>query len=183
MHRLPHLSDRHRAKFAGAALLASMLALTALAGCAEKEPEPKFENAPTTSPSAPPTAAGTEKETVKEFLVRWAEVEAEMQNTGKTAEYLALSPGCEPCEILTDTVREIYKNDGFVRTQAMRIERVERIKKTQRYQVWADLPPSVYRESASAPEKSFAGGPQGYLFFISPSGGSFLVGDYARTPR
>lgn len=80
-----------------AALLLSLgLALAGLTACAEEEPEPKFADEP--------TAAATpveKKETAKEFIRRWAQVEREMQNTGDTTEYRAIAGACTSCTDLS----------------------------------------------------------------------------------
>lgn len=91
-----------------AALLLSLgLALTGLTACAEEEPEPKFADEP--------TAAATpveKKETAKEFIRRWAQVQNEMQLQGDSTEYRRIAGRCEPCMVTADLIDEIYASGG-----------------------------------------------------------------------
>lgn len=183
MLRLLRLFPRHLAQRVSATLVAITMGLALLAGCAEDEPEPKFEAEPTTAPSTP-ADANTQKETVKEFLTRWAKVESDMQNTGKTEEYLALSPGCQPCEAFASSLEDMYAKGGYIRTEALSIDKVKRVKGSkQQYHVWATQPPTVSRNSATDPEESNKGGSRSYLFSIGRSDEGFAVRDMARTPR
>lgn len=161
-------------------LIAALL-LTACA--AEAEPEPKF--APP-EPSASPTAVADEspkKETVKQFLIRWAEAERDMQNTGETEFYLALSQGCAPCEAFAQDVTSFYENGGFIRTEAMEVERVERVRRSSNYRVWATMPSAEYRESSTDPEETTQGGPRLYEFSVSRTAETFNVTGLFERPR
>lgn len=181
MLRLLRLFPRHLAKRVSATLVAITMGLALLAGCAEDDPEPKFEAEPTTAPSTP-ADANIQKETVKEFLTRWAKVESEMQNTGKTEEYLALSPGCQPCEAFASSLEDMYAKGGYIRTEALSIDKVTRVKGSkQQYRVWTTQPPSVFRDSAADPEESNDGGSQLYLMSVGRSTAGFEVNGMAMT--
>lgn len=183
MLRLPRLFRLPRTKGVGASLIAVAVGLTLLAGCAEDEPKPKFADDPSASPSSPSAATAPKNETVKEFLTRWAEAESEMQNTGKTDEYLALSSGCAPCEALAKRVEAIYGNEGFIRSEAMNIERVKRVKNTDVYDVWLTVAPSAFRESATEKEESYEGGPRLYRISVDRSPAGLSVTSLAKMPR
>ena len=106
-----------------------------------------------------------------------------MQNTGETEEYLALSPGCQPCEGFALYLEEMYANDGYIRTEALSIDKVQRVKGSkQEYRVWATQPPSVSRNSATDPEESSEGGSRTYLFSVGRSAEGYVVNDMAMTP-
>ena len=73
-----------------------------LAGCSEDEPEPKMPDpTPTSSePSPSPTESETvEAESAEEFIRRWQAAGDEMQVTGDTTEYDAMTPRCRPARV------------------------------------------------------------------------------------
>lgn len=90
-----------------------------LAGCSDDpEPTPKIPDPTTSSPTDPVTETETpEAESPEDFIRRWISVNTEMQNTGDTDAYLALSAKCRPCKATADRVEEIYAGGGFVRTK------------------------------------------------------------------
>ncbi|QCC78266.1 hypothetical protein [Nocardioides daphniae] len=96
-----------------AGLLSLALLLT---GCAKDEPKPKFEE-----PAASPTPTPVE-ETAEEFLERWARLDREMQNTGETEEYRAITPGCKACIAYADRVDKIYAAGGEIVAEGKTIQ-------------------------------------------------------------
>ncbi|WP_110238558.1 hypothetical protein [Nocardioides gilvus] len=174
MLRLPPLFHRQGARRVSASLVAVAMGLTLLVGCSGEQPEPKFAEEPTAEPPSPTVDAAPKKETVKEFLVRWAEVEREMQNTGKTEEYAALSAGCQPCEALVKRVEEIYANDGFIRTDGRLIQGVDE-KGRNRYSVKVAAAPTEYQSTAGAPVESLEGGESRYRIHLKRHQDSFVL--------
>ena len=152
-----HTLTTPRPRSGAPALLAICLMLTACA--AEDDPTPIFAE-----PTAPPdvtTTAQPEKETVEQFLDRWAEEGREMQNSGETASYRALTDDCEPCTSFADQVDEFYSAGGFIETEGQRITAVERDGKTNlavAYNVRAETSPTEYRESSDTQNETLAGG-------------------------
>ncbi|WP_110241001.1 hypothetical protein [Nocardioides gilvus] len=140
-----------------ALLLGSAMLLT---GCGGDEPEPKL--AP--EPSATPSVVAKE-ETAEEFIRRWAELEREMQNTGETEEYRAITKGCESCGRLADRVEKIYAGGGFVNTKGGTVDRVEALDATQ-HLVWMNNAPTTYRDSKDAPEKGYPGNDAKYVVTV-----------------
>src|SRR5687767_1034537 len=91
--------------------LALALAVPALlAGCSdEPEPTPKIPEPTSSSPTPTPTESETaEAESPEDFIRRWADVEAQMENTGDTAAYRELSNKCQACTELADLVEKYY---------------------------------------------------------------------------
>ena len=87
-----------------------------LAGCSDDpEPEPKIPETTSSSPTPTPTETETaEAESPEDFIRRWAVVEAEMENTGRTAEYRKMSSECPACSELADLIEKYYEAGGFV---------------------------------------------------------------------
>jgi hypothetical protein len=103
----------------GIAALPLVLGLTS---CSEDDPEPILAPTPTASPTPSSTATETgPSETPEEFIRRWVELSNEMQVTGETEEYLAISSGCRPCNLVANDVEEIHGAGGFVRTDGWEI--------------------------------------------------------------
>lgn len=148
-------------------LLAALAALLFTACAAEEEPTPIF--AEPTATVTPSPSAIPERETVREFLERWVEVERDMQNTGETTSYRALTDGCEPCDSFADQVDEFYLAGGFIQTEGQQITAVEREGKTNlavTFNVQAEASPTEYRESADAQNKKLDGGSVTYRMHL-----------------
>ena len=95
--------------------LAGLLAAPALvlAGCGgdSSVADPPVQSSPTSSATSDPPA----HETAEHFIRRWAEAEKQMENTGKTADYLALSRRCRSCRALADRRCKVStRHGGFV---------------------------------------------------------------------
>lgn len=131
-----------------ALLLGSAMLLT---GCASEEPEPKFAE-----PSASPSVVKKE-ETAEEFIRRWAKVEQEMQNTGETEEYRAITRGCPSCNSLADKMEEIYRDGGWVKSGEIEVRRV-REESPGQYLVRLHVSPTTHRLTESGPDGGFPGG-------------------------
>lgn len=101
-----------------------------LAGCSdEAEPTPKIPELTSSSPS--PTATATESETpeaetAEDFIRRWVEAGDEMQVTGETAEYDAMSPKCTPCQAFIANVEDVYGNGGSADFSGSKIVQIKR---------------------------------------------------------
>ena len=129
-----------------------------LAGCSEDEPEPKMPDpSPTASePSPSPTETETaEAESAEDFIRRWQAASDEMQVTGETAEYDAMTPNCKACQGFVASVREVYDAGGraeFAGTEITRIQRSEQ--KPPTYDVSMNVPETViYRSDDGEPDR------------------------------
>src|SRR6478736_10431719 len=94
-----------------------------LAGCTDDpEPKPKIPETTSSSPTPTPTESETpEAESPEDFIRRWVKVGDEMQKTGKTAEYDAMSPNCKACQGFVDSVEEVYGAGGSAEFAGTRI--------------------------------------------------------------
>ena len=158
--------------------LVLLLAAPLLGGCggsdsASADPTPHFSSAPPTSSAPPPT-----RESPEHFIRRWAEAEKRMENTGKTAEYLAMSKGCKACGLLARTVAEYYGKGGYIHWNGWTIKSVQRFSGRGNHvglAVRSVSAPTTYRTSSSSPEMSLRGGPIAYQFHLSMEAGTWQV--------
>ena len=155
--------------------LAATLAALLLTACAvEEEPAPIFTE-PTATPT-PSAEASPKKETVREFLERWAEAEHDYQTTGSSETYQQLVENCAPCEEFVTTVRRIHSAGGSVSTEPRTIGSVTRVANGQ-FHVDITNAPTTYTESDSAPPVHLDGGALLYLFRLTPRENSFVLND------
>ncbi|MBA3783381.1 MAG: hypothetical protein H0X12_16205 [Nocardioides sp.] len=147
-------------------LIALLLAgLTLFAGCSEDDPVPKMPKtsaaAPTPSPTTSPTPQ-SEADEAEALIRQWAELGVEMQNTGKTAAYLAItSDECVSCKRVAKSIEQLYAAGGEIELPGKRILDVRKSRRyTGRgvYEVRLLAEPSRYRESPTAPWQQFEGG-------------------------
>ncbi len=112
-----------------------------LAGCSDDpEQTPKMPD-PTSSSPSPTDSETPEVESAEDFIRRWVEAGDEMQVTGETDEYDAMTPKCKPCQSFVDNVREVYDNGGsaeFAGSKILQIKRVGDAPPT--YDLAKDLP-------------------------------------------
>lgn len=148
-----------------------------LAGCSQDVPTPQFQD-PT--PSATPTASqAPERESARDFIRRWAEAEAEMENTGQTEEYRALSTGCRACADLADLVEKYYRAGGYVHWDGWDIRSVTRRGRSDdpSYLVKVVSAPTTYATRAGGDAKSFPGGKGLHLLTLRPVERGWIVID------
>jgi hypothetical protein len=151
-----------------------------LAGCSDDpEPTPKIPEPTSSSPSpTEPASEEPEAESPEEFIRRWAEEEARMENTGDTAEYRALSQKCRACIELADLVEQYYEAGGFVEWDGWTIRSIRpRGTSNRAFLVRVNSSPTKYAEKAGGDAKSFPGGPGAHLITLAPDGTSWQVVD------
>src|SRR6478752_7311400 len=87
-----------------------------LAGCTDDpEPKPKIPETTSSSPTPTPTASEPpQAESPEDFVRRWQATGDEMQRTGKSADYLKISPQCSACRSLAENVNDIYGGGGRI---------------------------------------------------------------------
>lgn len=156
-----------------ALLLGSAMLLT---GCASEEPEPKFAE-----PSASPSVVKKE-ETAEEFIRRWLEVEREMQTSGETTEYRAITKGCESCARLADRMEDIYEDGGWVKPGKTTVQRTED-KGSNTHLVWTKAEPSTHSLSSKGPEGSFSGGESLYEVYLVKQDQQWTLASMVESPR
>jgi hypothetical protein len=103
--------------------------------------------------SGPTPGTEINLENPQRFIERWAAVEARMQNTGRTAAYLALSRGCVPCRRLAHTVEHYYAAGGYVHGGGWRIDSIRSSPSSSGYETYtvrARTAPAAIRESSSS---------------------------------
>jgi hypothetical protein len=73
--------------------------------------------------TALPSAGSSDRASaeVKAFVERWLAVERRMQVTGRTRPYLALSPDCQDCHFLAQSIARYYADGGYVRWGGWRV--------------------------------------------------------------
>jgi hypothetical protein len=173
--------------------LATLLATAALAlganACSE-DPEPIIappSPSPTPSePAASPTDDSTEApedETAEEFIRRWQAASFEMQNSGKTDLYLALSTGCTSCESLAAGIEDIYGDGGAVRGAGgavLDIRRAGKVAETLVYEFRVRTSPSAVLDSNGNVETRLTGGTGTYQINLTRNSGEWSVARVSR---
>ena len=93
-----------------------------LAGCSDDpEPKPKIPETTSSSPTPTPTESETpEAESPEDFIRRWVKAGDEMQVTGETAEYDAMSPSARPVRRSSTNVDDVYEQGGSASSPARR---------------------------------------------------------------
>lgn len=132
------------------------LALTAvvpllLAGCSDDpEPQPKMPDPPPSSSPSPTASETVEAESAEEFIRRWVKAGDEMQVTGDTAEYAAMSPDCKPCQGFVSSVEDVYSNGGSADYAGTRITDIKRYAADPpTFDVGQSVPETVIRQGES----------------------------------
>lgn len=137
------------------ALLAALSLL--LVGCSD-DPEPKMPDPPATS-SATPTEEPTETETpeaesAEDFIRRWVEAGDEMQVTGETAEYAAMTPTCQPCQAFVENVKSVYESGGSAEFAGSRIVQIKRMDDAPpTYNLTKDIPDTIIKRAGQKEQK------------------------------
>ena len=155
-----------------------MAGLTACGGD-ESSDSVTLPSDPTSLPSVKePTA-----ESAQHFIRRWAAAEARMQDSGKTAAYLALSQDCAECRDLAETIHGYYAAGGYVRTHPWRIDAID-TPPTSRgvvlHVVHGHAPPATIEESSTKAVEHIPGRTISYLIGVLKKGDSYTV--TSRTP-
>lgn len=157
-----------------------------LAGCGDRaEPTPKMPDSTSSSTPSPTESETPQAESAEDFIRRWAAVEAEMENTGDTSEYLELSQGCKACTKLAATIENYYEAGGSVRWAGWTIHAVNSEPGSGRHAYSVDVTsaPTRYKESAKGSAKRLDGGDSTHLIRLAKAGSSWVVVDKAELAR
>ncbi|WP_210502909.1 hypothetical protein [Nocardioides xinjiangensis] len=123
-----------------------------LAGCSGGEPttEPTPKIAEPSSSASTPTPVETETpeaENPEDFIRRWVKAGDEMQVTGETAEYDAMTPECTPCQDFVENVAQVYDGGGSAEFAGSRVVRIKPVgSDPPTYDVTKDLPQTVINQ-------------------------------------
>jgi hypothetical protein len=163
-----------------AALACCLCAL--LSGCSDDSSSSADPPPTATTTPADPTSSPTEEvESPEDFLQRWVEADREMENSGNTAEYLAMSKQCSACKGLADQIEGIYKAGGYVKTDGWTILSTKFSKPNKQGVLSAtmkiDAAPTKYVEAEGGEVQELDGGVQRQLVTLSASGGTWNVDD------
>lgn len=164
------------------AAAAAVLVAASLVGCSDDDPDPRVSPSPTASSPADPSptsaSATPEAETPEAFIERWAELETEMQNTGETAAYRAVTSRCQACVDLADLVEKYYEAGGYIRTEGHTVLSIDARAPASAHVFLVRMrsAPSQYKESRDAPIQRLEGGTSDYELTLSreSSGWSLL---------
>lgn len=158
----------------------SSLAVTA--GCAEDEPEPRMPEQTSSAPSPTPaeTSDEPEQESAEDFIRRWVEVGDEMQVTGETAKFLAISRGCADCAAIADYVTRIYDRGGSVEFPGSEVSRLERTGDERSFELDLKTPETLILSASGAVDEKLPQGVGKYLISISKRHGQWNVANMGR---
>lgn len=169
-----------------AALLAAAALL--LAGCGDDTPPPTPSSSSVPTSASPTTQSPTpQPESAEEFIRRWVEVQAEMQNSGNTTNFLMLAKDCVPCEKFARTIEGFYGDGGFVRTQGWTVQTIKQGSSTSpRHPVFVvDVisSPTDYKKTRGGKLEHLPGGPARYRFALQREAQLWFVADLMEMPR
>jgi hypothetical protein len=165
------------------ALTASSFVLVAgLSACGGDESSESV-TLPSEDPTSLPSVTGPTAESAQHFIRTWAAAEARMQNSGRTAAYLALSQDCAECRDLAKTIHGYYVAGGYVRTHPWRIDAIDTPPTSQGvvlYVVHGQAPPATIKASSTKAVEHIPGRTISYLIGVLKKGDSYTV--TSRTP-
>lgn len=169
------------------AVLAALSFLFALPACSSSDDEPSADASPEISVPSSNTSTTPEPkpETAKQFIRRYEAVIEDMQNTGDTKEYRAMTRGCSECRQLEKTVREIYANDGSIKFEGARITGMQRSGGSTRqpiYRVTLQAGSTTIKESPNAQEQSLKGGQSIFQWTLRRTPKGWLIADSGELP-
>jgi hypothetical protein len=165
-----------RRSLAGLLGVPALLLPALLAGCGDDSSvaDPPVQSAPPSIATSDPPA----HESAEHFIRRWAGVEKQMENTGKTAAYLSFSKACKACTKLATQVEGFYAGGGYVKWGGWRITSI-RVNAhnggTTTYAVRNRSLPTVYKESSSGALKHLSGGVTTELLTLKRTASGWLV--------
>jgi hypothetical protein len=156
-----------RLSVGAAALVVVALGLVAGCGGSDHDPAPKFSTSPTVTSSAPTSPApvtsssAPAQETPEAFIRRWAQIDTEMQNSGDTTAFDAITHTCKPCAQAAAKVESYYKAGGYIKFGGHQILDITRVQQATGdvFDVAVRDRPTEYKQSAGAPVSNLAGGP------------------------
>ena len=170
-------------------LVALAVPLVLLVSCSDDDPEPILAPSPSSTPTPttesaePSPTESAEPESPEAFIRRWNEVGTEMQNTGETEAFLALSAkSCQPCQDLAEVVSGYFDAGGYVETGGLTIKSIRPLNPGEtgsaEFIVSAVSTPTEYKESRSGDSQTLPGGKAEFRFVLTQRQSEWLVTDY-----
>jgi hypothetical protein len=163
----------------GPGLAVAIALITVTAGCGggqDHDAGPAGD--PTALPSATPRTESASSESVQHFLRRWAAATKQMENTGRTKEYLKITRACDVCLTLAHNIQHRYAAGGYVHWRGLRIRSIETPPNSGGvvlYTVHADSAAMTIRDSPSRPEFHVPARRVTYLVGVMSTRKSFSV--------
>jgi hypothetical protein len=154
------------------ALTAPLLLLLCACGGGDSVADPPVSSA-TSSPTQAP-----HRESPEHFIRRWAAAEKKMENTGETAEYLAMSRGCKACRLLARDVDRYYAAGGSIHWGGWHILTIRSSRITGPTRVLVvnvDSAPTRYKIAAGSPLERLPGGPATHQLTIRTIDGEWQL--------
>jgi hypothetical protein len=166
----------------------ALVAVLMLAGCSGDDPDPVADPTATASSPAPagePTVSATpesseQRESAEAFIRRWFELYRDLQETGQSESFVAVSRTCDACAATVDRFRTIYAAGGEIRGGRIAVTRLQRVGETKNSETWVahvSTTPTRYRESASAAWQRLDGGDGAFRLVLREHATSYVVGE------
>jgi hypothetical protein len=155
----------------GCAIAAALLTAV-LCGCGGDD---RSGASPSQDPTALPSPASSSIESAQHFIRRWVAAEARMENTGRTAAFLALSRKCDECRALAHNIARRYAAGGYIRWDGLRIDSIKAPPSSQRvmlFTIHGHSAAMTYRDASSQPEHHLRGRRVTYLVGVMSEPGS-----------
>ena len=153
--------------------------LLALCSCSDDSSSSADPPSPTPTSASSEPSPTQEVETPEEFLQRWVDADRTMENSGKTAEYRAMSKRCVACDGLASQIEDIYAKGGYVKTAGWTILSTKVSEPSAKGRVSVTMKieaaPTEYVEAEGQSVKHLQGGTQRHLVTLSQADGSWNV--------
>ena len=164
-------------------LLALALAVPLLlAGCSdEAKPTPKMPDSTSSSPTTEPSETETpEAESPEDFIRRWVKAGDEMQVTGKTKDYRAIThASCKACRAFEKAVRDVYDAGGSIEFAGTTVDRiVQREDAPPTFALTKTLPETVIRRGDATDPETLPAGETTLLVILDRVAGDWSVKYY-----
>jgi len=162
------------------AALTAALPLLALSGCGGDNPKPKPLDPPSTSASPSPTATTTpQADTPEEVIRKFVAAQNQIQRTGDSAPFRALTYKCQACNGFADQVDQIYADGGYIHTKGSTIKSIKKSPEWSAtrpvYIAVTDSSPTTYLSSKDGKPDHFQGGITHDSYELVKHGGAWKV--------
>lgn len=158
---------------AAAVLAAGLL----LVGCSD-DPEPRFEPTESPSPTESSSSAAPEAQSPEDFIREWFELNTEMQNTGETKAFLAMSKPCGRCKDMATQVETIYRDGGSIKIDSQEVLSVKagaRSTNLKQFEVTVVASPTQLVEASGQKTQVLPGGRSTYEVTVLRKGDSWAM--------
>ncbi|RYB94784.1 hypothetical protein EUA93_10750 [Nocardioides oleivorans] len=160
------------------ALALAVLAPLLLVGCSDDpEPKPQMPETSTATPTEEPTETETpEVESAEDFIRRWVKAGDEMQVTGDTAEYDAMTPNCKACQGFVESVEQVYAAGGSAQFAGTTVTKIRRYAaKPPTYDVSQDVAETVIKHGDTGKTETYPAGSTRIRVILKTTQSGWLV--------